>query len=279
MGLPPLAWQPGGDATTQVEAAAAGPETVGVVLAGGGSRRMGRDKAELAVGGSTLTARAAHRLLRVCTRVAIADRGRGLMPDLPNLADGPGAGPAAGILGAALAWPGHPLLVLACDLPRVSEALLQELARRLPAAGDGDAGDADWVVPRWERGLEPLCALYLPAALAALAAAVARGVAAPHRLAEATGLKVRYLEGERLRRFGPPADLFLNLNTARDLERWQRLEPGEAIEPIASLAPAGGANPLVGGLPVSSQPPSASVFSPPAAQAAQGHTWRRKSKR
>jgi molybdopterin-guanine dinucleotide biosynthesis protein A len=240
-----LAWQPGGDATTRVKAAAAGPETVGVVLAGGGSRRMGRDKAELAVGGSTLTARAARRLLRVCPRVAIADRGRGLLPDLHSLPDGPGAGPAAGILGAALAWPGHPLLVLACDLPRVPEALLRELARRLPAAEDGDGDWADWVVPRWERGLEPLCAFYRPAALAALAAAVARGVAAPHRLAEATGLRVCYLEGERLHRFGPPADLFLNLNTVRDLERWQRLEPIDPIDPAQSLDPADAVNPNI----------------------------------
>jgi molybdopterin-guanine dinucleotide biosynthesis protein A len=224
MGFPPLAWQPGGDATTRAAGPAAAPETVGVVLAGGDSRRMGQDKAELRVGGATLTARAARRLLGVCRRVAIADRGRGLLPDLPCLPDGPGAGPAAGILGAALAWPGHPLLVLACDLPRVPEALLHELAW---AEG---AEEADWVVPRWERGLEPLCALYRPAALAALAAAVARGVAAPHRLAEVAGLRVRYLEGERLSRFGPPADLFLNLNTAHDLERWQRLD---AATPVA----------------------------------------------
>jgi molybdopterin-guanine dinucleotide biosynthesis protein A len=214
---------------------------VGVVLAGGASRRMGRDKAALAVDGETLAARAARRLLGVCPRVAIADGGRGLVPGLPSLPDAPAAGPAAGILGAARAWPGHPLLVLACDLPGVSEALLRELTRRPPFgdaldAGDaGNAGDAtdafadpaadpDWVVPRWERGLEPLCALYRPAALAALAAAVERGIAAPHRLAEAAGLRVRFLEGEPLRRCGQPADLFLNLNTARDLEHWLRLE-------------------------------------------------------
>ena len=196
-----------------------------MVLAGGASRRMGRDKAALPVKGATLAARAAQLLLGVCPRVVIADRGRGLVSDLPCLPDGPGAGPAAGILGAALAWPGHPLLVLACDLPGVTAALLQELQalarRRLPAAGNGNApAAADWVVPRWERGLEPLCALYRPAALAALAAGVARGVAAPHRLGEAAGLRIRYLEGEPLRRFGPPADLFLNLNTERDLERW-----------------------------------------------------------
>jgi molybdopterin-guanine dinucleotide biosynthesis protein A len=237
-----LAAQPGGDATTHgtgAGAAAAAADTLGVVLAGGASRRMGRDKAALAVDGETLAARAARRLLGVCARVVIADGGRGLVPGLPCLPDAPGAGPAAGILGAALAWPGHPLLVLACDLPRVSETLLRELLRRPPfaeagrpgeigeagAAGDtAAAGDADWVVPRWERGLEPLCALYRPAALAALAAAVERGVAAPYRLAEAAGLRVRFLEGERLRRCGQPADLFLNLNTARDLERWLRLE-------------------------------------------------------
>lgn len=225
-----MAAQPGGDATTRgtdAGAAAAAPDTVGVVLAGGASRRMGRDKAALAVDGETLAARAARRLLGVCARVAIADGGRGLVPGLPCLPDAPAPGPAAGILGAARAWPGHPLLVLACDLPRVSEALLRELMRRLPAAEAAEAGataDPDWVVPRWERGLEPLCALYRPAALAALAAAVERGIAAPHRLAEAAGLRVRFLEGERLRRCGEPAELFLNLNTARDLERWLRLE-------------------------------------------------------
>ena len=212
-----------------------------MVLAGGDSRRLGRDKAALAVGGATLTARAARRLLGVCRRVVVADRGRGLMPDLPCLPDGPGAGPAAGILGAALACPGHPLLVLACDLPCVPEALLWELRElrepREPvsAAPAEAAGAADWVVPRWERGLEPLCALYRPGALMALQAAVARGVAAPHRLAEDAGLRVRYLEGERLRRFGVPADLFLNLNTTHDLERWRRLD---ARAPRAPLAPA-----------------------------------------
>jgi molybdenum cofactor guanylyltransferase len=202
-------------------------ETVGVVLAGGASRRMGRDKAALAVAGETLAARAARLLASVCRRVVLADGGRNLVPGLPSLPDAPIQGPAAGILAAAQAWPGHPLLVLACDLPRVPAALLAELLQEAGAGHGGIVGQAtgpDWVVPRWERGLEPLCALYHSAALAALAAAAERGVVAPHRLAETAALEVRYLEGERLARFGPPADVFLNLNTERDLDRWQRLE-------------------------------------------------------
>jgi len=159
----------------------------------------------------------------------VADAGRGLVPGLPSLADGPGRGPAAGILGAALAWPGRALLVLACDLPLLPAPLLAAL---LGADGAADVADgasiagiaADWVVPRWEGGLEPLCALYRPAAIAELAAAVAHGVMAPHRLADSATLRVRYLEGADLTRHGAPDRLFLNLNAPADLDRWLEIE-------------------------------------------------------
>jgi molybdenum cofactor guanylyltransferase len=189
---------------------------VGVVLAGGESRRMGRDKAVLTVGGETLPALAARRLARVCADVAVADGGRGLLPGLSSLSDGPGRGPAAGILGAAASYPGRPLLVLACDLPRVPAELLAELARQ-----EG----IDWAVPRWGGRVEPLCALYGPATLAALAARVERGLLGPHGLAE-EDLVVRYLEGEELARFGDPAEVFLNLNTPADLERYESRASG-----------------------------------------------------
>lgn len=176
---------------------------IGVVLAGGASRRMGWDKAL-----SPLPALAARRLAAVCAEVALADRGRGLLPGLPTLPDGPGRGPAAGILGAASAYPGRSLLVLACDLPRVPVELLAELAR---SAG------SDWAVPRWGRGLEPLCALYAPRALSRLRDT---GLLALRRLEEEKGLAVRYLEEDDLAPFGPPEEVFLNLNTPEDLERY-----------------------------------------------------------
>ncbi|MFY9821042.1 MAG: NTP transferase domain-containing protein, partial [Thermoanaerobaculia bacterium] len=121
-----------------------------------------------------------------------------------------GRGPAAGILGGAAEYPGRALLVLACDLPRVPAGLLAELAR----------STADWAIPRWEGGLEPLCALYGPAALAALAARVQEGRFALHDLASAE-LAIQYLEGEALRRFGEPGEIFFNLNTPGDLEKWR----------------------------------------------------------
>ena len=186
---------------------------VGLVLAGGESRRLGSDKARW--DGAALPARAVEALAAVCAEVAVADRGRGLVPGCPSLVDGPGRGPAAGILGGAAAYPGRPLLVLACDLPRVPAGLLAELA---------NSPEPDWALPRWAGGREPLCALYGPAALAVLAARVAAGRFSLHDLddLEGGGLAVRHLEGEELRRFGDPAEVFLNLNTPEDLERWRQ---------------------------------------------------------
>ncbi len=197
-------------------------DPVGIVLAGGASSRMGRDKTRLALSDGTLPELAARRLADICAEVAVADAGRGLLPGLPSLADGPGRGPAAGILGAAAAYPGRPLLVLACDLPRVPAALLAALA----ALGTGPAA-ADWTVPRGPQGFEPLAALYGPAALAALARRVERGLLALHRLAEEP-LAVRVLEGDELARFGDPAAIFLNLNTPEDWERYVAASVSEA---------------------------------------------------
>ena len=191
---------------------------LGIVLAGGASRRMGRDKAAIELGGETLAASAARRLAAVCPEVALADGGRNLVPGLPSLPDGPGRGPAAGLLGAARAFPGRPLLALACDLPHVPVPLLAELAEQV--------GKADWALPRWQGGAEPLCALWGPRALAALEARVARGVYALWSLAEEEELAVRWLEGDLLARFGPPGELFLNVNTPEELDRArQRAHP------------------------------------------------------
>jgi molybdopterin-guanine dinucleotide biosynthesis protein A len=197
----------GGDANTMKRSV----PPIGIVLAGGASTRMGRDKARIELGGETLAEGAARRLTAVCPEVALADAGRGLLPGLLSISDGPGRGPAAGLLGAALRFPGRPLLALACDLPRVPVALLAELA--LPGEG------VDWAVPRRERGIEPLCALWGPRALDRLAERVERGLHALWSLAEEGGLTARWLEGDLLASFGDPEEMFLNVNTPEDLER------------------------------------------------------------
>ncbi len=161
---------------------------------------MGYDKALLEIEGETLVAGAVRRLAGVCDEVLIADAGR-----LGGIPDGPGRGPAAGLLGAARARPGRALLVLAVDLPFVPVPLLEELA--------GSA--ADLALPDWSGGVEPLCALYGPAALALLEERVGQGRLSLWDLPEEPGLKVcRLGPGE----FGDPARIFLNLNTPKDIK-------------------------------------------------------------
>lgn len=202
-----------------MEPRSASQDLVGVVLAGGVSRRMGRDKATLEIGGETLVARAARKLGEVVGEVVLADGGRDLLRGVAaSVVDGPGHGPAAGVLGAALARPGRALLVLACDLPGVSVGLLRTLAVEAPAAG--------LVIPRWRRGVEPLCARWGPGAVDALARRVAAGRLDLHGVAEEPDLRVATVEGTALEALGDPEVLLANVNTPADLE---------AVAPASSM--------------------------------------------
>jgi molybdopterin-guanine dinucleotide biosynthesis protein A len=189
---------------------------VGIVLAGGQSRRMGRDKTRIEIDGETLAARAARHLHSACAEVAVADAGRSVVPGLPSLPDGPGAGPAAGLLGAAAAYPSRPLLALACDLPDIPPSLLARLAEEAASS----TAVLDWIVPRWSGRIEPLCAVYFPAALQALDARVRADRFDLTGLAETSALRIRYWGEGDLAPFGDPVRLFANLNRPEDFERW-----------------------------------------------------------
>jgi molybdopterin-guanine dinucleotide biosynthesis protein A len=195
---------------------------------------MGRDKANLPIDGMTWLDHTAQRLAEVCRRVVIADRHQTVHPSWPSVDDGPGRGPAAGILGAHRAFPEAELLVLACDLPAVPVALL----RHLVAAAPVDAVDV--VIPRTQRGVEPLCALYRRRALERLADQVAGGdYALRHLVADTaermTPLRVHCIEEAVLTRWGMPEHLFSNLNTPQDIERFE--SPCDPPQPPAgSLA-------------------------------------------
>jgi FdhD protein len=121
---------------------------LGAILAGGQSARMGRTKAGIEVDGETLAARAAAALAPLVDEVVVLGHGDGCPAELRRLPDRvDGEGPLAGM--AALADEGAArVLVVSCDMPRISTAALRPLlaergsaawaGRTLPAVFTGD---------------------------------------------------------------------------------------------------------------------------------------------
>jgi molybdopterin-guanine dinucleotide biosynthesis protein A len=99
--------------------------TVGLVLAGGRSSRMGRDKAMLPWRDDTLLAYMQRRLCESgVTRVIVSGAypGHDTVPD--RFAD---LGPLGGLASVAAALPDVPLLVVPVDMPLLDPALLRYL--------------------------------------------------------------------------------------------------------------------------------------------------------
>jgi molybdopterin-guanine dinucleotide biosynthesis protein A len=151
---------------------------MGLVLAGGLSLRMGRDKGSLEFQGASLIDRAVAALQAFAEPVRVSVR-RLQAAEAPYrrytpLIDSDGvAGPAAGLLAAWEVHPAAALLVLAVDMPRVDRATLSRLV-------EGRAPGRLATAFRHPDGTpEPLCAVWEPRAAAAVRAAVVPGTAAP----------------------------------------------------------------------------------------------------
>ena len=188
-----------------------------VILAGGHSRRMGRDKAALPAGDGTLIEHLARRLAAVVDETIVAGgsmrppiEGARFVPDYH-----PGLGPLAGVL-AGLTAARQPLVwVVGCDLPDVEPAL----GRLLLAL----AGDYDAVVPRPEDQPEGVCALYVRELAPRIGALLDAGVRSIKSLLDRS--TVRYVASDELRAVDPGLRSFRNINTPADYEAWLRAQP------------------------------------------------------
>ena len=192
-----------------------GAPVSGAILAGGLARRMGgADKASLDVGGTRIIHRQLAALLPVADDVRIVANNRERYADLgvPIIGDAiPDAGPLGGIYSALLDAAHDRVLILACDLPFVTRDLLARLADE-----SREHPEADAVVPRSSRGIQPLCAIYATRCLDAARARIDRGALRASGLLE--DIRVRELGPETLARYDD-GSLFENVNTPHDHER------------------------------------------------------------
>lgn len=98
--------------------------TIGVVLAGGQSSRMGQDKALLPFKGETLLHHQVQLLRHVCSRVVVSGEYAGFdcVPDSVMK-----CGPISGIYSVAKQFPSAALLVVPVDMPQLTEQHLNRL--------------------------------------------------------------------------------------------------------------------------------------------------------
>ena len=151
-----------------------------VVQAGGMSSRMGCDKARMPFCGKPLIERVLERLALVGSELVVTTSRPeelayleelefdDLVPRVVMDLDGP-AGAMRGIASSLVAAQLPLVAIVACDMPFVSPKLIGELARCVEHEG------LDVCVPREERGIEPLCAVWRRDACAPVACELLAG--------------------------------------------------------------------------------------------------------
>lgn len=137
----------------------------GFVLAGGRSRRMGRNKANLLLGGKTLIERAATALSVIADPVYAVGNLTAELTTLPIIQDEPvginSRGAIVGLYTALLHAKTEWAAILACDLPFVSGDLLTRMVSILQGFADSRDVESGAVLAEQPDGrIQPLCGLY-----------------------------------------------------------------------------------------------------------------------
>ena len=187
------------------------------ILAGGTSRRMGKDKALLRLqepAGPTLIEalvellKPDHEPVRILAGQSPAESyaalGVAVQPDLR-----PRSGPLGGIHTALATAERDIVLVVACDLPFLTREFLRQLS--------GLLSEHDAVVPRPQGVPVPVCAFYSKRCLPAVLGRLDRGELKTADFLDE--LAVRWVEGRELARLDPRGTALFNLNTPQDVER------------------------------------------------------------
>lgn len=192
------------------------------VLAGGKSKRMGVDKALLALGEKTLLDRALNLAKSVADQVFIAGDPGKYGDKHPVVEDiFRGRGPLGGIHAALVQTKTEFNLMLPVDTPHIQERFLQFLL------AEARGHDEVVVVPRAGGYLHPLCAIYRREFAVIAEKALLRG----DNKIDALFLEVstRVIEEEEILGLGFQPTMFHNFNTPEDWFESPSSSPPEKI--------------------------------------------------
>jgi molybdopterin-guanine dinucleotide biosynthesis protein A len=186
------------------------PDLSAFILAGGKSTRMGTDKAFVLLEGRTLLARMLDLACKITSNVHIVGDPAKFAPFAPTIEDiFPGCGPLAGIHAALHASQTDLNVILAVDVPFVSQTLLDYFIFRAKNS------NANVTLACAAGGLQPLCAVYRRAFADAAEQALRAGRHKIDALFDHTSTQV--IEEAELEGAGFSPRIFCNLNAPQDL--------------------------------------------------------------
>lgn len=184
-------------------------DVAGVILAGGESSRMGRNKALLEVNGERMIETAYRRMAELFDEVLLVTNTPESYDFIPcrKIADiHPGMGPLGGIHAALSSSVAERAFVIACDMPGLNPRLIRELC--------GIEGGGDVVIPETPGGLEPLHAVYAKSCLPKMEQMLFAG---ERRILSFFDLaQVRLVPRGRIAALDPEYASFRNINTQED---------------------------------------------------------------
>ena len=200
-----------------------------IILAGGRSSRLGREKLAEVIAGKSLIERAISRLSALSQEILIVISQKQARSSLPSYTYPeaktvvdlyPETGSLIGIYTGLVHSSNFLNLVVACDMPFLNLELLRYMVKMAPGF--------DVVIPRIGDQMEPLHAVYSRNCIGPMEDLIKQGNL------KVTGffdsVKLRYVGEEELDRFDPEHLSFFNINTEADLKRARTLAARETTQ-------------------------------------------------
>jgi molybdopterin-guanine dinucleotide biosynthesis protein A len=194
-----------------------------VILAGGKSRRMSRDKSFIEVGGARLFDYAFGKCTHLFPELIIVTkqpkqfndyRARIVVDEII------GAGSLGGLYTGLREASNYHTFCVACDMPFLQPRLIIHLAKKRL--------NYDVVIPRTRQGLEPLHAFYSKRCIEPIKKNLERGELKITKFL--TEVQVGYCDEEEIKKIDPSLASFVNANTKKNLMEIQKMLNGEQCQ-------------------------------------------------
>lgn len=182
----------------------------GIILAGGQSKRLGVDKAELIVGGRSILERTVLIIKQIFAEVIVVSNVRRdiVGEDVIQVKDIAGAKGALGGIYTGLAHASYDRsFITACDMPYIMPQMVELIAQR---------PQKDVVVPRVNGNFEPLFAVYSNQCIPIIEQMISCNILKISDLFKKCS--VEYVDEESLRKLDKNLKSFININSLRDLK-------------------------------------------------------------